>query len=199
MAFDKVVDSAVLEAGLTAIADAIREKGGTNETLTFPNAMAEAIAAIEAGGGNAVVGEFTLTEALTTDAPLYIDNAFTQNTRPLVWGVWEKPFSAGYYADATHTVKRLKTFFATRSYDYPSNNFCRSFVVFANSGSATDSYITDNWICPKSGYASVNGAYGMMLFDLATKQIRFRPSSDGEFFITGRTYHYFMLWSDTDA
>lgn len=50
MAFDKVVDSAVLDAGLKQIADAIREKGGTSDSLAFPAAMAEAIAAIQAGG-----------------------------------------------------------------------------------------------------------------------------------------------------
>lgn len=51
MAYDKVVDSSVLDAGLKQIADAIREKGGTSDNLAFPQAMADAIAAIEAGGG----------------------------------------------------------------------------------------------------------------------------------------------------
>ena len=51
MAFDKVIDSAALDAGLTQIADAIREKSGTSATLAFPDAMAAAIAAIESGGG----------------------------------------------------------------------------------------------------------------------------------------------------
>jgi hypothetical protein len=51
MAYDKVVDSTVLDAGLKQIADAIREKGGTSDNLAFPQAMADAIAAIEAGGG----------------------------------------------------------------------------------------------------------------------------------------------------
>lgn len=51
MPYDKVVDSAVLDAGLKQVADAIREKGGTSDSLTFPSAMAEAIAAIQAGGG----------------------------------------------------------------------------------------------------------------------------------------------------
>lgn len=50
MAFDKVVDSAALEAGLTQIATAIREKGGTTDVLAFPDAMAAAITAIQAGG-----------------------------------------------------------------------------------------------------------------------------------------------------
>lgn len=196
MAIDKAVDSAVLEAGLTTIANAIREKGGTSDTLAFPDAMAEAIAAIEAGGGNAVVGEFTLSEPLTTDAPLYIDNAFTQNTRPLVWGVFEKPFSETYWADTTHTVVRLKTFFAIFDFGNLSFEYCRSFVNFSDAGSATNRYVTDKWAFPESGYASISGIYGLMLFDLAAKQIRFRPHSDGENFIPGRTYHYFMLWGD---
>lgn len=55
MAFDKVVDSTALEAGLTQIATAIREKGGTTATLAFPDAMAAAISAIESGGGGGAV------------------------------------------------------------------------------------------------------------------------------------------------
>lgn len=51
MAYDKVVDSAALDAGLAQIAQAIREKGGTSASLAFPDAMAAAIAAIESGGG----------------------------------------------------------------------------------------------------------------------------------------------------
>lgn len=66
MAYDKVVDSAVLDAGLKQIADAIREKGGTADSLAFPQAMADAIAAIEAGGGvKMVTGSFTLAEDTT--------------------------------------------------------------------------------------------------------------------------------------
>ena len=65
MSYDKAVDSAVLDAGLTAIANAIREKGGTSDPIAF-DAMAQAIAAIEAGGVNynstIVSGSFTLSE-----------------------------------------------------------------------------------------------------------------------------------------
>lgn len=50
MAYDKIVDSAALDAGLKHIADAIREKGGTSDAMTL-DGMAAAIAAIEAGGG----------------------------------------------------------------------------------------------------------------------------------------------------
>ena len=43
MAYDKVVDSAVLDAGLTSVADAIREKGGTSASLSFPQGFVDAI------------------------------------------------------------------------------------------------------------------------------------------------------------
>ena len=59
MAYDKVIDSSVLDAGLKQIADAIREKGGTTDSLAFPAAMANAIAAIEAGGGGVIWGTVT--------------------------------------------------------------------------------------------------------------------------------------------
>lgn len=66
MAFDKVVDSSVLDAGLKQIADAIREKGGTSDNLAFPAAMADAIAAIEAGGGGVLFKTGTITPAAET-------------------------------------------------------------------------------------------------------------------------------------
>ena len=51
MAYDKVIDSAKLDADLTTVADAIRSKGGTSEALAFPAGFVSAIEAIEAGGG----------------------------------------------------------------------------------------------------------------------------------------------------
>ena len=65
MAYDKAVDSAALDAGLTAIANAIREKAGSSDVLAFPDAMAAAIAAIEAGGGGGsafATGTYTAVE-----------------------------------------------------------------------------------------------------------------------------------------
>ena len=52
MAYDKIVDSSVLDAGLSKVADAIRTKGNTTGSLTFPDGMASAIAAITTGGGS---------------------------------------------------------------------------------------------------------------------------------------------------
>ena len=64
MAYDKVVDSSVLNAGLTKIADAIRAKGGTSGQLAFPDGLAAAIEAIEAGGGAKIAaGTYTVASS----------------------------------------------------------------------------------------------------------------------------------------
>ena len=47
MAYRKVDD-----ASLSSVADAIRSKGGTSETLVFPDGFVSAISAIQAGGGD---------------------------------------------------------------------------------------------------------------------------------------------------
>ena len=49
MAVDKAVDSAVLDAGLTRIADAIRNKAGRSDSLEFPESFVDAIGTIEGG------------------------------------------------------------------------------------------------------------------------------------------------------
>ena len=41
------------EASLTAVADSIREKGGTTGALAFPDGFVSAVQAIQAGGGEA--------------------------------------------------------------------------------------------------------------------------------------------------
>lgn len=51
MAYDKVIDSAKLDADLTTVADAIRSKGGTSEALAFPSGFVSAIESIEVGTG----------------------------------------------------------------------------------------------------------------------------------------------------
>ena len=61
MAIDRAVDSSVLDAGLTAIANAIRAKAGTSDPIAF-DAMAALIESIEAGGGAGIAtGSFTNT------------------------------------------------------------------------------------------------------------------------------------------
>lgn len=61
MAYDKVIDSAALDANLTAVADAIRAKGGTSAALAFPDGFVDAVGAIEAGSG----GGYSMDDILT--------------------------------------------------------------------------------------------------------------------------------------
>lgn len=68
MAFDKVIDSATLDADLTSVADAIRAKGGTSDALVFPAGFVSAVEAISAGGGLKFdMGSFTLSEDVSAN------------------------------------------------------------------------------------------------------------------------------------
>lgn len=66
MAIDSLVDSTQLDADLTSVANAIRTKGGTSASLTFPADFVSAIAAIPSGGGGiAETGSFVATTSDT--------------------------------------------------------------------------------------------------------------------------------------
>lgn len=58
---------------ITAVADAIREKGGTSEPLSFPEGMAKAVRSIQSGGGDlssvdVYIADFTVPADLTVTA-----------------------------------------------------------------------------------------------------------------------------------
>lgn len=63
----KLVNATSLDAGLTSIADAIREKGGTSADLTFPNGFVSAVEAIQTGGGENF--KLLITDANGTTTP----------------------------------------------------------------------------------------------------------------------------------
>ncbi len=59
MGVDKLVDSSQLDSDLTSVANAIRTRGGTSASLSFPSGFVNAINAIPSGGGSEpVVGGF---------------------------------------------------------------------------------------------------------------------------------------------
>lgn len=60
-------------ASLTAVADAIRERGGTTAPLSFPAGMAEAVRNIQSGSGDlssvdVYIADFTVPADLTVTA-----------------------------------------------------------------------------------------------------------------------------------
>lgn len=89
MAFDKVVDSAALDAEMTSVANAIRAKTGNTDTLAWPGGFLTAIAGITGGGGAGLaydMGEFVLdadTKAL--DPPSIPHNLGEVPEFILVW------------------------------------------------------------------------------------------------------------------
>lgn len=63
MAYDKVVDSGVLDGNLLSIANAIREKAELTENFTFPQGFIEAISGIKSSGNMRIeTGTVTLSE-----------------------------------------------------------------------------------------------------------------------------------------
>lgn len=106
MALDKVVDSAVLDAGMTAVADAIRAKAGTTEPLAWPDGFKAAIEAISGGGGTGLaydMGEFVLDADTSSNNPWLISNPIPHNLGEtpdfiIVWtdhwaGITEAPYT----------------------------------------------------------------------------------------------------------
>ena len=78
MALDKVIDSAVLDAGLTSVADAIRARGGTSGQLAFPGGFVSAVEGIQAGGGTPeIVLPDTPGRAYMTLAPSSVEEVLT--------------------------------------------------------------------------------------------------------------------------
>lgn len=67
-----MADYLVHDTSLTAVADAIREKGGTTAPLSFPAGMAEAVRNIQSGGDlssvDVYIADFTSNTDLTVTA-----------------------------------------------------------------------------------------------------------------------------------
>lgn len=85
MAEYKVVDAEKLDADLSSVADAIRTKGGTSESLTFPQGFVGAVGAIESGGGGTEKSIVTVTtSANNTIAVCDVFRTFIDNDKDIV-------------------------------------------------------------------------------------------------------------------
>ena len=62
MAIDKVVDSAVLDAGMKSVADAIRAKAGTTDLLAWPDGFKAAVEGIQTGGGGGSTSDVVMKD-----------------------------------------------------------------------------------------------------------------------------------------
>lgn len=69
MALDKVVDSAVLDAGMTTVADAIRAKAGLTDPLVWPDGFKMAVDGIQSGSASGIyMAKITPSEDLASMA-----------------------------------------------------------------------------------------------------------------------------------
>ena len=62
MALDKVVDSAMLDAGMKSVADAIRAKAGTTDLLAWPDGFKAAVEGIQTGGGGGSTSDVAMKD-----------------------------------------------------------------------------------------------------------------------------------------
>ena len=79
MALDKVVDSAVLDAGMKSVADAIRAKAGITNQLVWPEGFKTAVEGIQTGGGSGGGQAFQCGSVVSADGtnlvvPCTLDN-----------------------------------------------------------------------------------------------------------------------------
>lgn len=116
MAYDRIIDSAALESNLTAVADAIRAKGGTNAALAFPDGFVRAIGMIEAGSGgsgNAVqIGQNTIAPSFlnlfyalengTAKTGEFTLAVFLPNTETLIFDSGLDEIKGIFYVDADY-------------------------------------------------------------------------------------------------
>lgn len=73
------------KASLVSVADAIREKGNTTESLEFPNGFVDGINAIESGGGGTEKSIVTVTtSANNTVAVCDVFRTFIDNDKDIV-------------------------------------------------------------------------------------------------------------------
>lgn len=81
MAVDKLVDSAVLDANLKAVANAIRTKGGTSAQLAFPAGFVSAVQAIPTGVTPTGTKQISITQngVTTEDVTNYASAQITAN------------------------------------------------------------------------------------------------------------------------
>ena len=165
MAFDKIVDSAVLDAEMTAVADAIRAKSGTTDPLVWPDGFKATVEGIQTGSGGGstssaamkdvnfydydgtLVASYTLTEAqaLTTlpDGPTHDGLTFQgwnwslEKINALI-----RPMNVGamYITDDGKTRLHIRVWYTTRSNVplYFSQTVANGVTIDWGDGSATE-------------------------------------------------------------
>ena len=176
MAYDKVVDSAQLETAITATANAIREKTGDAALLQWleDKGFADAIAAIEAGGGSGGDGGVFATGSITpASSTTYVEIAHELGKIPK-------------FAIIIDTNITIQDIIGAVTYSYYIDEKTHRHACY-KSGS------WNNMSYPGNIEATYAASYMYGKWNSATKSIvRCGPSSGQNGFISGVTYTWII-------
>lgn len=188
MAYDKLVDSSALDAGLRQIANAIREKGGTSDNLAFPAAMAEAIAAIQAGGGVKIAsGSFTVAEDLTiaSDSTPWIPGYTIQH------GLGVYPSYYLLFSSVSGTGATAYEFLSGFAYPKDNDKTSRARVFAATGGGSS------NGIVGMIGINSANNVPSNLGFTEDTVPYMRHGYNKQTKYLASRTYYWVVIAEET--
>ena len=168
MAIDKVVDSAVLDAGMVTVADAIRAKAGITDQLVWPEGFKTAVDGIQTGGGS-ISGPLD---------PVEVYN----NTRPSDWLPMPTPAENEMYLlfHIHDGVSSLLSFTVTCTGNYTvalgtvSNG---SFVQMSSTTVASKSKYEAELFADDYGYLTSDGMKQVMVKVSGTNILTWEPST----------------------
>lgn len=182
MAFDKVIDSAQLDAGLTTIANAIREKAGVNDNFAFPAGFAEAIAAIEAGGGGGIAYGTIQTSTDTIELTITHDLGIIPD---IVFYWQDKVPSSGYSTFLAMSKRNASVFTGSNSYTANCQDTSNKAVFHKNQNSLDSTYSNVTSMAYYYPYGSPYAA--------TTTSFRVGISKQNFVFTAGVAFHWVAL------
>ena len=187
MALDKVVDSAVLDAGMTSVANAIRAKTGNADMLVWPDGFKAAIEAISGGGGTGLaydMGEFVL-EADTNGAfATYISHNLGE--KPGFILVWTDDYVGVTNPDKTYGTNLgfvwLNQLMGLDNWFTSAASGEGTTVLFTQSKGGTGM----NVVKPTSAMYTLTSA------GVSSESFKLTKSSTNNYWRAGTTYKYFV-------
>ena len=111
MALDKVVDSSVLDAGMTSVANAIRAKTGDTYLLAWPDGFVAAISGIETGGGGGGSSSTSPNDVNFYDYDGTIVASYSLSEAQAITALPDGPIHEGLtFQGWNYTLENVKTF-----------------------------------------------------------------------------------------
>lgn len=203
-----MADYLVTDTELTSVANAIRNKGGTSASLSFPTEFVSAINAIPTGGGgasNIVTGTFTTGSSAGVGS---VSIPYTGSGYPLMavvvvdGGAYNSAISPWYssvqrYAVGQWTMtKSVMT--STPTYTTSgTQNYGVTTAIYKNSTSSSASYTRTSGMNTNvftSGNAS-NSAVNVCKFKGDGKTLSYYVNTSSYGLLPNTTYRYFIVYS----